>query len=437
MQTNQRLKILLTAHELSPLIGSECSSGWNVITRLGTYHDIFVLYAETNQFETNNYKDQIDDYVLKYGSIAGVNFIPVPQPVFTRKIASFNKSLSHKQTSVGISFLYFLGVRFWEKAVFIKAKELMKVEKIDIIHHFNHLSFREPGYLWKLDKPFIWGPASGLSLVPISFLMKLPFKEVLNNVLRNSLNLIQVFLSKRIQNAIQKSKIIYFVTKEDGTFFSKRNSNISHLLDTGGYSSNGFVPKKIKEGRIKILWVGRLSHLKALELLFQALDCDENLKSQIDIIIIGDGPQKEYYKKIATELKIDTIEWLGQIPKDQVLKKMAEADFLVHTSIKEAASAVILESLSVGLPVVCHDAFGIGFAINDACGLKVPFVSPKVSVTGIYNAIAKLVSDRKLLINLSEGAINRSNEYSWDSMAETIAKDYHKIYNKNANTINK
>jgi glycosyltransferase involved in cell wall biosynthesis len=424
----RRLKVLVTAHEISPILGSECASGWNIITRLGSFHDVTVLYAESNQFGTNNYKEHIDSFILKNGEVPGVEFIAIPQPSITTKIAKLNKKFSDKKTSVGLSILYFWGVTYWEKRVFLFVSQLIKERHFDLMHHFNHLSFREPGYLWEINKPFIWGPTSGLSRVPIAFLYSLPLSEFLYNILRNFLNTFQIFINVRIRKAINKSRLIYFVTSDDGSFFGKKKCKIKNLLDMGAYEVVNYKEKLPHLNPIKALWVGRFSFLKALDILLGAIDSSDILRKHLELTIIGDGPQKEYFNKLASDLNLDNIKWLGQIPKERVFEIMQESDILVHTSIKEAASAVILESISAGLPVVCHDSFGMSFAIDEKCGIKVPFISPKKSIEGFALALEKICNDPHLVNELSVGALHRAKELSWDSIAETIAKDYNKIY---------
>lgn len=428
--SSRRLKVLVTAHEISPILGSECSSGWNIITRLGSFHDVTVLYAESNQFGTNNYKEHIDNFILKNGAVPGVEFIAIPQPSITTKIARLNKRFSDKKTSVGLSILYFFGVKYWEKRVFLFASQLIKERHFDLMHHFNHLSFREPGYLWKIDKPFVWGPTSGLSRVPITFLYSMPLSEFLYNILRNFLNIFQFFINGRIRNAIKKSRLIYFVTSDDGSFFGEKNCRIKNLLDMGTYEVTNYKEKPPHLNPIKALWVGRFSFLKALDILLRAIDSSDTLRKYLELNIIGDGPQKKYFQKLASDLNLDNIKWLGQIPKERVFEIMQESDILVHTSIKEAASAVILESISAGLPVVCHDSFGMSFAIDKNCGIKVPFISPKKSIEGFKLALEKICNNPHLVNELSIGALNRAKELSWDSMAETIANDYIAINEK-------
>ena len=425
--SSRRLKILITAHEISPVVGSECSSGWNIITRLGQFHDITVLYAETNQFGTNNYKEQIEGYISKNGIVKGVEFISIKQPPLTKLIARFNKNLSDKKTSVGLSLLYFSGVKFWEKSLYRFTIKLLKERDFDVLHHFNHISFREPGYLWKIDKPFIWGPTSGLSRVPVSFLHSMPIREVIYNLLRNFLNRFQIIINRRISKAINNSDIIYFVTSDDGKFFLKKGKRVQNLLDMGAYEVSLRSERLLQEKPIKVLWIGRFSFLKALDILLKAIESSAILKMNIELHVIGDGPQKDYYQKMASDLELKNITWHGHIPKDVVFKIMKESDVLVHTSIKEAASAVILESISAGLPIICHDSFGMSFAINDSCGIKVPFLSPKDSIVGFKDALEKICNNPELINKLSNGALKRAKELSWDSIAEKIASDYTSI----------
>jgi glycosyltransferase involved in cell wall biosynthesis len=91
----------------------------------------------------------------------------------------------------------------------------------------------------------------------------------------------------------------------------------------------------------------------------------------------------------------------------------------------------------MGLPVICHDAFGMSSALNDKCGINVPVISPAESVKGFHNAMEKLVVNRSFLKELKTGAFKRAGEISWDVMAETMANDYIAIANKNIPASNK
>ena len=76
---------------------------------------------------------------------------------------------------------------------------------------------------------------------------------------------------------------------------------------------------------------------------------------------------------------------------------------------------------------MCHDSFGLSIAVTKECGLKVPLESFTKSIEGFSKNIEHILSNPKIIKKLSEGAIIRSKELSWDSMIEKITDDYFKI----------
>jgi glycosyltransferase involved in cell wall biosynthesis len=116
--------------------------------------------------------------------------------------------------------------------------------------------------------------------------------------------------------------------------------------------------------------------------------------------------------------------WTGKLPMDQAIDRMAAADALVSTSVLEATSLVTVEAISLGLPVLCHDACGMAVAITDDCGIKVPMVDPATSAAGYAAAIRRLADEPGLLERLSAGSLRRAKELTWDAIARTIAAGY-------------
>jgi len=179
-----RLNILICAHELSPYQGSECSEGWNIVINLSKFHNLYVIYATGSQKSPFSYKDAIDDFI-KFKSIPNqIKFYNVNQPKLTLLLSKFNYIISKKNTAIGNPILYFMGYKLWHKNAFKKAKEILINEKIDLVHLLNSITFREPGYLWKLNLPYVWGPTGGLSHLPPTYLKTLKFNERLLQKIR-------------------------------------------------------------------------------------------------------------------------------------------------------------------------------------------------------------------------------------------------------------
>jgi glycosyltransferase involved in cell wall biosynthesis len=106
---------------------------------------------------------------------------------------------------------------------------------------------------------------------------------------------------------------------------------------------------------------------------------------------------------------------------------MKSAHILALPSLKEGTPHVVLEALSLGLPVICHDACGMGIAVTDACGIKIPLHDPETSINGFKDAIRDLFEHPEKVEELSRGALKRAEELSWDKKVDAIARAYSEI----------
>jgi len=426
----KRLNILISAHEFSPDQGSECAVGWNFVQNLSKYHNITVIYAETNQFGTSNYKQSVKKFLKKEGNYNNVKLIAIPQPKKTLFLAQINRFFSPYKTSIGFPPIYYLAYNFWQKEVFRIAKQLHEVQKYDCVHQLTSISFREPGYLYKLNIPFIWGPISGLVKFPYAFARTLSLKNLLFELIRRLSNWLIINLSYRHKIVLKKASVIYTVTNDDYNYYQlKSGSNVKRMLDVGAYENSTTEIKTIAKdnSKIKLLWVGRIVDTKGLDLLLTSISQSDILKNQTQLTIVGDGPLRNKSEKLITKLGLTNIECKGNITHKDVFELMGTSDALIFSSIKEATSAVVLESLTFGLPVICHDAFGMSYAINDTCGIKIPLISPAKSIDGFKEALLKIVNHPDELSLLKTGALERAKELTWDSMAKIIAEDYNSI----------
>jgi len=431
---DKRLKILIIAHELSPFSGSECAVGWNLVTRIAQYHDVTVLYASGSQSKSDSYKIAVKNYFQKNPFIPALEFINVDQPLFTRFTASVNKLFSNIGP-IGLPLLYYLGYKSWQKSAYTVALNRHKRSQFDAVHQITQITYREPGYTWKLGIPFFWGPTGGVANMPWHYYKYISFGAKIIEGIRFVSNRYQACCMKRIRKAISRSAVIYTYSAEDAKFFSAGLPNqIKQMLDVGttiteDFHKNPPVHREILEG----VWCGQLTYRKAPEIFIKALAAGDITMEKIRLTVIGEGPLEKALIELADRFQLKNIKWIRRIPHQQVFEIMKEADFLIHTSLREATSSVIPESLSVGLPVLCHDVNGMGIAVNDTCGIKIPMISPEASIQGFHDAMKTLILDRDYLASLKKGALNRAEELSWDNMAKIIAYDYNVVVDREPN----
>jgi 1,2-diacylglycerol 3-alpha-glucosyltransferase len=105
--------------------------------------------------------------------------------------------------------------------------------------------------------------------------------------------------------------------------------------------------------------VGRLGAEKNFEVLFRAVAKAKPRLGNFRLVVAGDGPEREPYKKLVAELGLkDQVVFLGYVSRGEVLDLVEASDLFVFASVTETQGMVILEAMGRGTPVVAANALG-------------------------------------------------------------------------------
>ncbi len=110
---------------------------------------------------------------------------------------------------------------------------------------------------------------------------------------------------------------------------------------------------------------------------------------------------------------------LDWITNDDLLELIQGADVFVLPSIHEGFGMPLVESMACGIPCISSNIHSPPEVISD-CGL---LVNP-YDVSDIANAMISIINEPKLLEELSEKSLKRSNDFSWKKNAQQIFKLY-------------
>jgi glycosyltransferase involved in cell wall biosynthesis len=140
-------------------------------------------------------------------------------------------------------------------------------------------------------------------------------------------------------------------------------------------ADDGQLDTKIAELAIRGPVVGALTLLrpgKGLETLIDATPLVLARHPNTQVAIIGDGPELDALRTRAQQRDVaHAVSFLG--PSKSPLSVLRGIEVFVHPSWAEAFPYVILEAMSLGLPIVASDVGGVGEAIVDReSGLLVP-----------------------------------------------------------------
>ena len=133
------LSILINAYACSPNMGSEPGMAWNWCVNLAQYCELHIITE-------GEFREKIEAVLPTLPQGKNMHFYYNPVSDEIRKMC-WNQG----------DWRFYIHYKKWQQKTLAIAKQIIKENNIDIIHQLNMIGFREPGYLWSLDKPFIWG----------------------------------------------------------------------------------------------------------------------------------------------------------------------------------------------------------------------------------------------------------------------------------------
>jgi glycosyltransferase involved in cell wall biosynthesis len=407
--------ILISAHHCAPGMGSEHATGWNLVSRLARIHPI-LLITQDNEFRSN-VENGISE-LKNQGARIEVFFV------------------RHGFTTDGrvnsLRLFYYLTYRFYQKRVLDLAKKLQKDYVIIAVHHLTIHGFREPGYLWSMGIPFVWGPV-GFVYAPWVLFDSLPAKAKIFQFIRNFLTWIQFNFSSRVRSA-------YLATQSSGGAFVAANPDVGQrfvkkfggsyiwIPETGSIPSIYKPAEFDKKGPLSLLWVGALVDRKPLDMLLNSITRIPDYKKRITLTIIGDGDARKRFERTASRLGI-VATFEGWLPHKEAIAKFTYSELLVMFSVNDGTPNVIFEALSSGVPVMCLDHHGYSFIIDDSCGIKLKVENKAFIQRSIVFNLISLLDNRVQLNSMSCNALEKASRFSWDNNAHEISKIYRKISN--------
>lgn len=409
----QKLKILISAYACAPNTGSEPGVGWNFIYGLSNFHEVHVIT------EQKKFKKLITDFLKanpEKSEILKFYFIPKKRNKKLRKLWPPS---------------YYWFYRDWQKKAYQLALELNQKENFDLIHQLTMVGYREPGYLWQINKPFVWGPIGGLENSPWKFLPSLGFKGMLFYAGRNILNWYQRNFYSRPKKAATRNKTaLISATIDNHNYIKKLWKKTSYITSEIGTKTTATASLNIRkpEEPLSIIWSGLHIPRKNLSLLLASLS---TLKTPYKLHVLGEGEMTVKWQQLAIKHGIaSNCIWHGWLEQHKALEIMGKGHVLCITSVSDLTSTITLEGLSLGLPIICLNHCGFSHVVTDNCGIAIPVDSPKKAAINFKNALEQLYTNENKRQQLSLGAIQRSKEFNWGNKITEMNSIYNTLLNE-------
>jgi glycosyltransferase involved in cell wall biosynthesis len=403
------MKILINCYACSPYKGSEPGMGWNFIKSLCRLHELHIITESKFQQDLNQYFEEH----------------PEEKPFYH---FYFIEKERHKKLRKIWPPSYYWFYKAWQKKALILAKTLDQKENFDVIHQLNMVGYREPGCFYKLNKPLVWGPIGGMCISPWCLLPSTGIYGTLYYGFRNLINIYQMHFKTRVRSFAKSSSAIISATQDNHDGILKRWGKESIIIPEVGMLEDK--QKKQISPRsnniLKIAWSGQHTPGKALNLLLEAISIS-NLKDNIELHVIGQGKYTLRWKRLAKRYHLNNIIWHGWVKREEAISIMKECNLFCITSIADLTSTVLLEALSYGLPVIALNHCGFSNVITIDCGIKIDIHSKKQVVNDFAQAIKTIYNNEEWRIQMSQNALKRASDFTWEEKATQIDNIYHQI----------
>jgi len=152
----------------------------------------------------------------------------------------------------------------------------------------------------------------------------------------------------------------------------------------------------------KITCVGRLWPTKGQDTLIRAIALLKNSGLDVPVEFVGDGPLRQEYERLAQQLGVaDRCTFVGKVPHDEVLARMAASTVCVVPSCSEAFGLVNIEAMAVGTPVVASRVGGIVEIVREG---QDGFLVPPDDPQALANRLYLILSDPALRAQMGQNA---------------------------------
>ncbi len=403
-----RARVLILAASCLPERGSEPGVGWNRALQAAREFETWVLCKQSAALE-------IHEYLSSHGAIDGLRFEFVQSPRWERWLER-------------IPGLYYASYNLWHRRAFRTARALHERVRFDLVHQVTLCGYREPGYLWRLGVPFVWGPLGGTQNYPWRLLGEADWCGASYEGLRSLLNRLQLRTSRRVRCAAWQASVLLAANSTNQSDFARVQGRAPALmLETGLSKLTASANRRSPGTPLRILWSGELRVHKALSLLLKAL---ARLPGDVayEVRVLGTGPCERRWRVLARRLGVDRhVRWMGWLAHAEAMRQYSWAHLLVFTSLRDTSGNVVLEALGAGIPVVCLDHQGGHDVVTDQSGVRIPVTTRREVVERLADAIARLASDIGAWQRLSDGALERAGEYLWTRQGARMEAVYRKV----------
>lgn len=329
------MKVLISAYACEPGQGSEPGAGWEWSRAAALENEVWLLTRENNA--------QKIEAALREEPHLKLHPVYIDLPKWAR---------FWKRGNRGIRAYYLL----WQLLVWRTGSALHKHVKFDLAHHLTlGIDWLPTGLALIRDLKFIWGPVGGTSHSNWRLWRFFGLRGIGRELVRE----IATRPCRRLMGEWTARRAHLVLAQNRDVLRRFRGINITVLEPHVALNPLDLRESVGPRQSHQLVFAGRILTWKGLLMAISALRHPECEGMSLDIY--GQGPDRHGAVTWARRMGVShRIRFLGQRPREEVIRVLSSATALVFPSLHDSAGWIVAEAICTGCPVVCFDVGGPG-----------------------------------------------------------------------------
>ncbi len=184
---------------------------------------------------------------------------------------------------------------------------------------------------------------------------------------------------------------------------------------------------KFRVGEQTLVYMGRLSYEKSIDQVLRAFSLVVKINPKIDLLIVGDGPERGKLEELANHLGIEEkTKFTGSLRGKDLVESLEAADVFITASKTENMPLSVLEAMATGLPIIAVPEKGLPEIVKDKVN---GLMATADDVQSLAEKILALFADKQLLLTMGSASKTLALEHSPARILARLEKIYRELLN--------
>jgi glycosyltransferase involved in cell wall biosynthesis len=186
--------------------------------------------------------------------------------------------------------------------------------------------------------------------------------------------------------------------------FGIRARAIANIADT-----ERFVFRERSAPRPVFLHNRGLERLYNVECTLRAFELVQQRYPEATLTVAHDGPLREELKRLAAELRLQNVRFIGSVPREKMPEVYQSADIYLTSPDVDNMPLSLLECMAAGLPIVATRAGGIPYLVEDQ---RTALLVERGDYKGMAAGAFRLLEEEGLALRLAANGRRECEKYT-------------------------